>query len=267
MADAAEAIAGLCRIADSCSVVLCDVFGVLHDATQVHPTAAAALRAFRAGGGTVVLVSNSPEPGPRLAETLRARGVAPEYDALVTSAEIARGLLEEQAPKRVHHIGPARDRVLFDGTGVTLSDVEAADLSVCTGFPDRDDDLDAILALAFRRGQPLLCTNPDTSLMVGTTQLRFAGLVAERYRALGGTVIETGKPGALIYRQALERAADHRERPIARGQVLGIGDTWALDVVGALRAGFSALHIGSAEATPRPPGYPGRLYRMPALVW
>lgn len=267
MADVAEAIAGLGRIAESYAVLLCDVFGVLHDATQAHPAAAAALRAFRAGGGTVVLVSNSPEPGPRLAETLRARGVAPEYDALVTAADVTRILLDERAPERVHHIGPARDRILFDGIDVTLVEVGMADLSVCTGYPDRDDDLDAILALAFRRGQPLICTNPDTSLMVGATHLRFAGLVADRYRTLGGTVIETGKPGALIYRQALERAADHRERPVAHEQVLGIGDTWALDVVGALRAEFSALHVGSAEAGPRPPDCSGRLYRMPALVW
>ncbi|MGU3404936.1 TIGR01459 family HAD-type hydrolase [Methylobacterium brachiatum] len=267
MDDAVEAIAGLSRIADAYAVLLCDVFGVLHDATQVYPAAAAALGAFRAGGRTVVLVSNSPEPGPRLAETLRARGVAREYDALVTAADIARILLDEQASERVHHIGPARDRVLFDDTGVTLTGIEAADLTVCTGYPDRDDDLDEVLARALRRGHLLLCTNPDTKLIVGTTHLRFAGLVAERYRALGGTVVETGKPGALIYQQALERTADLRGRPVAPERVLGIGDTWALDVVGALRAGLSALHIGPAEAPPRPPDCPGRLYRMPSLVW
>lgn len=267
MADAAEAIAGLGRIANSYAVVLCDVFGVLHDATEVRPAAVAALRIFRAGGGTVVLVSNSTEPGPRLAETLRSRGVAPEYDALVTAADIARILLNEQASERVHHIGAERDRVLFDGTGVTLTGVEAADLIVCTGYPDRDDDLDVVLARALRLGHLLLCTNPDTSLMVDTTHLRFAGLVAERYRTLGGTVIETGKPGALIYREALERAADLRKRPVALERVLGIGDTWALDVIGALQAGFSALHIDRAEARARPPDYSGRLYRMPYLVW
>ena len=267
MADAAEAIAGLGRIANSYTVVLCDVFGVLHDATEVYPAAVAALRSFRAGGGTVVLVSNSAEPGLRLGKTLRARGIAPEYDALVTSADIARILMEEQASKRVHHIGPARDRILFDGLSVTLTGVESADLSVCTGYPDPDDDLDAILVVALQRGHHLLCTNPDTSLMVGTTRLRFAGLVAERYRAIGGIVIETGKPGGLIYREALQRAGGLRERSVAPEAVLGIGDTWALDVAGALKSGFGVVHIGAAEPQERPPDCPGRLYRMPALVW
>ena len=267
MADAAEAIAGLGRIADSYTVVLCDVFGVLHDATKVYPAAVAALRTFRAGGGTVVLVSNSAEPGLRLGKTLRARGIDPEYDALVTSADIARILMEEQAPKRIHHIGPARDRILFEGLSVTLTGVESAELSVCTGYPDPDDDLDATLVLALHRGHRLVCTNPDTSLTVNSTRLRFAGLVAERYRTIGGIVVETGKPGGLIYREALRRADRLHERPVARGAVLGIGDTWALDVVGALKSGFGAIHIGAVEPQEHPLDCPGRLYRMPVLVW
>jgi len=122
-----------------------------------------------------------------------------------------------------------------------------------------------LLEAALRRGQPLLCTNPDTSLTVGATRLRFAGLVAERYRALGGHVVETGKPGALIYRRALDKAESVRGRPVAPAQVLGIGDTVALDVAGALGNGFAALQIGAAQ--PPPMVASDRLYRMPALVW
>lgn len=210
-------------------------------------------------------MSNSAEPGPHLANTLRTRGISEPYDDLVTAADIARDLLEGPGGRHVHHIGPERDRILFEGLRVTLAPVEAADQIVCTGYPDRDDDLDAVLAVARARGQRMLCTNPDASLTVGTTRLRFAGLVAERYRALGGLVVETGKPGALIYRRALDRAEQARGRPVDPAQVLGIGDTVALDVVGALRRGFGALQIGTAQ--PPPAGAAGPLYRMPALVW
>lgn len=258
------ALTGLGRLAEAYAVVLCDVFGVLHDATRVFPAAADALAAFRAGGGTVVLVSNAAEPGTHLAESLRARGIPDCYDALVTGADVARSLLGEAAIRRVHHIGPARDRVLFEGLPVTPVAVDAAEQIVCTGYPDCDADLDAILEAALRRGQRLLCTNPDTSLTVGATRLRFAGLVAARYRALGGHVVETGKPGALIYRRALDMAESLRGRPVAPAQVLGIGDTVALDVVGALGNGFGALQIGTA---PPPADASARLYRMPALVW
>jgi HAD superfamily hydrolase (TIGR01459 family) len=267
VSDEPETIAGLSQVAGDCAVLLCDVFGVLHDETRIFPAAIEALSAFRAAGGTVVLVSNAAEPGGRLASTLLARGVPAAYDDLITAADIARLLLREQAPARAHHIGPARDRILFEGLPIALTGVGTADLTVCTGYPDSDDDLDAVLAVALRRGHRLLCTNPDTSLTVGARRLRFAGLVAERYRRLGGLVVEAGKPGALIYRHALVRAERAHGRPVAPGQILGIGDTVALDVVGALRAGFQALQVGDARPQPRPADAPGRLYRMPTLVW
>ncbi|PJI54640.1 hypothetical protein CTI14_13070, partial [Methylobacterium radiotolerans] len=239
-------------------------FGVLHNATRVFPAATEALTAFRAGGGTVILVSNAAEPGPRLSESLRARGIPDPYDDLVTGADVARSLLDAAGVRRVHHIGPARDRVLFEGLPVTPVPVDAAEEIVCTGYPDCDDDLDATLDAALRRGQRLLCTNPDTSLSVGATRLRFAGLVAERYRALGGHVVETGKPGGLIYRRALDKAERLRGRPVdPRGS--RNRRTVALDVVGALGNGFAALQIGAAQ--PPPMAASDRLYRMPALVW
>lgn len=265
MADAPAARTSLSRLAESYAVILCDVFGVLHDATRVFPAATAALAAFRAGGGTVILVSNAAEPGAHLSELLRARGIPDTYDDLVTGADVARSLLDAAGVRCVHHIGPGRDRVLFEGMPVTPVPVDAAEQIICTGYPDCDDGLDATLEAAFRRGLPLLCTNPDTSLTVGATRLRFAGLVAERYRARGGIVVETGKPGALIYCRALDKAERLRGRSIEPARVLGIGDTVALDVAGALSHGFAALQIGAAP--PPPADASARLYRMPALVW
>ena len=265
MAEAPAALAGLSRLATAYAVILCDVFGVLHDATRAFPAAADALAAFRAGGGTVILVSNAAEPGTRLKESLRARGIPDAYDDLVTGADVARSLLDAAGVRRVHHIGPARDRALFEGLPVTPVPVDAAEEIVCTGYPECDDDLGATLEAALRRGRRLLCTNPDTSLTVGATRLRFAGLVAERYRALGGHVVETGKPGALIYRRALDKAERARGRPVDPTRVLGSGDTVALDVAGALGNGFAALQIGVAQ--PPPADTSARLYRMPALVW
>ena len=183
----------------------------------------------------------------------------------MTGADVARSLLDAAGVRCVHHIGPGRDRVLFEGMPVTPVPVDAAEQIVCTGYPDCDDGLDATLEAAFRRGLPLLCTNPDTSLTVGATRLRFAGLVAERYRARGGIVVETGKPGALIYCRALDKAERLRGRSIEPARVLGIGDTVALDVAGALSHGFAALQIGAAP--PPPADASARLYRMPALVW
>src|SRR5262249_26112157 len=44
-------------------VVLCDVWGVVHNGVAATPEACDALARFRAGGGTVVLITNAPRPG------------------------------------------------------------------------------------------------------------------------------------------------------------------------------------------------------------
>lgn len=259
-------IAGLAEIADRYGLILCDVFGTLQDAHRTFPEALDALRRFRRDGGAVVLVSNAADPGPQLAERLAARGIVDVSDALVSSADVARALIGEQDRQDIFHIGPQRDRILFEGLAVTLAGPEAK-LLVCTGYPDDDSDLDATLESARRCGSLMLCTNPDTALSLGGATLRFAGLVANRYRTLGGTVLDTGKPGSLIYDRALAAAMAATGRTVAAEQVLAIGDTPALDAAGALARGFSAALIArdGFERSPMPEG--GRRYRLPALVW
>ena len=54
-------------------VVLCDVWGVIHNGVESFPAACAALRRARGNGKTVLLISNSPRP---------AKGVVPQLDGL-----------------------------------------------------------------------------------------------------------------------------------------------------------------------------------------
>lgn len=259
-------VAGLREIAGDHDLLLCDVFGTLHDAEGAFPEALDALARFRRGGGTVVLVSNAAEPGPGLSTTLAGRGIAAVFDGLVSAADVARAIIREQDPDAILHLGPERDRGLFDGLSPVL-DATDADLVVCTGYPEDDADLDAVLGEAFRRGALMLCTNPDTSLVVGRRLMRFAGLVAERYRALGGAVVETGKPGPAIYAAALAAARRITGRTFEPARILGLGDTPALDAGGALAAGFAAALLAPSGADlPQFTGN-GRRYRLPALAW
>lgn len=263
---ACRPVAGLSEIAGDYDLLLCDVFGTLHDAERTFPEALDALAHFRAGGGAVVLVSNAAEPGRRLSVALAARGIAGVFDGLVSAADVARGVLRERDPDTVLHIGPERDRGLFEGLSPALAGADA-DLVVCTGYPEDDTDLEAVLGEACRRGTLMLCTNPDTSLRVGGRVLRFAGLVAERYRALGGAVVETGKPGPRIYGAALASARAATGRTFDPARVLGLGDTPALDAGGALEAGFAAAVLAPAGTDLPRFKAAGRGYRLPALAW
>jgi len=190
----------------------------------------------------------------------------------VTSADLARELLARSAVRAILHLGPVGDRALLAGLAVELTEaVEAADVILCTGWPTgpaggEPPALSQVLEAAAARGLELICTNPDRSVEVVGRVLRFAGLVAERYAALGGRVLATGKPDPSIYRVALAAAADRSiGRPAA--EALVVGDGLALDVAGAFASGLDALWItetGSA-APAMPPT--ARLYRATALRW
>ena len=44
-------------------VLLCDVWGVVHNGVAATPESCDALMRFRAQGGTVILITNAPRPG------------------------------------------------------------------------------------------------------------------------------------------------------------------------------------------------------------
>lgn len=259
-------IAGLSEIAEDYDLLLCDVFGTLHDAEGTFPPALDALACFRRGGGAVVLVSNAAELGYGLTLTLAARGITDVSDGLVSAGDVTRAVLRERRPNSILYIGSERDRRVIDGVSAGHGGA-GAELIVCTGYPEDDADLDDILGEAHRRGVPMLCTNPDTSLVAGGRLLRFAGLVAQRYRKLGGVVTDTGKPGSRIYAAALAVAREATGRSFDPARILGLGDTPALDAGGALDAGYAAALLIPAEADPPERPGPGRRYRLPTLTW
>src|SRR5215813_91956 len=95
-------------LASDYNLVLSDVWGVVHNGVVSYPDAGRALERFRAGGGTVVMVSNSPRPGLPVRKQLDHFGVIrTAYDDVVTSGDVTRGLLE-QRPGGLSHRAAAR---------------------------------------------------------------------------------------------------------------------------------------------------------------
>ena len=67
MADFIERFEPLARDYD---VLLCDVWGVMHNGLAAFPAACEALMRFRAGGGTAILITNAPRSGEAVARIL-----------------------------------------------------------------------------------------------------------------------------------------------------------------------------------------------------
>src|ERR1700710_2583851 len=136
---------GLAEIADRYDLILCDVWGVLHDGQKAHQAAGEALIRFRTLPGDrprrIVLVSNAPRPGDGVGRILDRFGVPREaYDAILTSGDLTHDLIAARPGARIRHLGPERDLGIFQGLDLSLVPEAEADLIVCTGlFDDRSE--------------------------------------------------------------------------------------------------------------------------------
>ena len=262
---------------------LCDIWGVLHNGAAAFPDAVACLAAFKAGGGTTILVSNAPRPAASVATQLAALGIpASAYAAILTSGDVTHTALGAVGATPLLHIGPERDRALFADRAFVFVPADAAELIVCTGLYDDTregpEDYRATLTALARRGVAMLCANPDIRVDRGGQIIYCAGAIAGLYEQLGGRVTYAGKPHPPIYTAALAKIAELRGAPVAAGRILAIGDGIATDIAGAHAAGIASVYVASAIhlGGPLDAGALDRLFgatsyrplaAMPALVW
>ncbi|MHB2167737.1 HAD family hydrolase [Alsobacter sp. R-9] len=236
---------GFAPLASRYDVILCDIWGVLHDGLKAHAGAGDALRRFRAGGGTVILVSNAPRPSETVVPHLDQLGVIREaWDGIVTSGDVTRAMLSE-TDDPYFWLGPDRDGPLFDGHAERSVAFEAARMIVCTGLIDDRTETPAdyadVLAQAKSRDMTFLCANPDLVVERGNEIIYCAGALAEAYADLGGRVLWAGKPHRPVYEAALNVAESMRKAVTPLTRVLAIGDALRTDVAGANALGVDCL--------------------------
>ncbi|HXF53635.1 MAG TPA: TIGR01459 family HAD-type hydrolase [Hyphomicrobiaceae bacterium] len=276
-------VASIAPFAAGADAFVCDIWGVIHNGVAAYPRAIEACLKFRETGGIVVLLSNAPRPSKAVEIQLAGLGVSRTvYDAVVTSGDLTRRLIAEREGVSLFHLGPERDRGLFDGLDVSLVEADAAQLIVCSGLFDdtREGPADyrpRLSALAARR-LPMICANPDIVVERGDRLVYCAGALASLYEELGGNVIYAGKPHAPVYDMVCEIIASLKGRPVPRARMLAIGDGIRTDIAGALGAGMRAVFVASAvhvelplhetKLAPLFEGLPGRpVAAMPALAW
>ena len=242
-------IAHLAAIAGNYDVVLSDVWGVVHNGVVAAPEACDALTRFRERGGTVVLITNAPRPGERVARTILDRLGVPSaaYDGIISSGDVTRALIAARAGARVFHIGPERDLPLFDGLDSPMAPLERADYVVCSGLLDdtveTPRDYEELVARMHARALPMICANPDVVVERGDKLVYCAGALADLYAAAGGDVIYAGKPYRPIYEQALGLAEAARGQRVQQHRLLAIGDSVRTDLKGAAAFGIDALFV------------------------
>jgi HAD superfamily hydrolase (TIGR01459 family) len=231
-------------------VLLCDVWGVVHNGIAAFPEACDALARFRQQGGTVILITNAPRAGANVQRILDHFAVPHDaYDAIMSSGDVTHGIVERRSNQRVFHLGPERDLSIFAGLNVTLAPAETADYVVCSGLFDdtreTPEDYRDLLATMRARSLFMVCANPDIVVERGDELVYCAGAIADAYAAIGGEVLFCGKPYAPIYEAALGKAAALRGNATPIARVLAIGDSVRTDLMGAASFGLDCLFVVS----------------------
>ncbi len=225
-----------------------DLWGVVHDGVEAYPPSADTLRALAAAGKKTLLLSNAPRRAYVLVDAMTRMGIPRElYGEVLSSGEATREALIArtdpffaQLGQRAYHLGPDRDRSIFDDTGLNVTtDVSEADFVVNTGPDGLDDeveDYERILIAARAADLPMVCSNPDLVVIRSGKPLVCAGAIAKRYEALGGNVAYRGKPDPAVYHLAVEKLgiAD-------RARIAVVGDALETDIKGAKAANLASI--------------------------
>ena len=252
-------LSSLSEIGSDYDALLCDLWGCLHNGIAPYPAAVAALQAFRAGGGKVVLLTNAPRPHADVIAQLDRMGVPRDaWDVVVSSGDAAQDAMFAGAVgRKVFFIGADKDLNFFneippewaDAPAIERVPLEDAEGIVCTGLFDdlteTPDDYRARFLLAKTRGLKLLCANPDIVVDMGDQRIYCAGALAQLYTEMGGESLYFGKPHPPIYDLARRRLSDlGTDNP----RLLAIGDGIRTDVEGGLGEGIDTIFVSGGLA-------------------
>lgn len=222
-------------------VILCDIWGVVHDGVALYPGAAERLCRWRGEGRCVILITNAPRTADAVTRQLARIGLRRDcWDGIATSGDAGIEALNSLG-RPVGFVGTAGDRAILEGRGVVIAENDSFTELACTGVTEArplPEQYCADLERWAARDIEMHCLNPDRVVMRGGVLEACAGAIADLYEQLGGRVAWYGKPHAAIYRHALHLGGD----PPAQ-QVLAVGDGLQTDMLGAARMGFDAVFV------------------------
>ena len=221
-------------------VILCDIWGVVHDGARILPGVEARLLRWKGEGRQIVLVTNAPRPADTVQRHLDRLGLPRDaYDAITSSGEAGIAALTDP-PRRVGFLGTAEDRADLVSRGAILGSHDFAELA-CTGLDEvRDEpgDYREQLSELASSGVLMHCLNPDRIVIHCGRREACAGALADIYEEVGGRVQWYGKPHRSIYEHASMLAGNP-----APEAILAIGDGLPTDMLGAARYGIDAIYV------------------------
>jgi HAD superfamily hydrolase (TIGR01459 family) len=208
-------VGGIEEIADRYDGFILDVWGVLHNGVEPYPRVVDTLSRLKRAGKRLCVLSNAPVQAETVAGRIETIGIPRDaYHHIMTSGEEVWQHLKHRPDafykslgRKVLHIGPERDKGMLDGLDlVPVAAAADADFVLNTGPGEPADTVatyQPLLDAAAARKLPMVCANPDLTVMRGPEVLICAGSLAQAYEAQGGTVRWHGKPFPGVYRTCM----------------------------------------------------------------
>lgn len=252
-------ITTLAEVSAQYDALFVDLWGCVHNGVTAFPDAVTALQGYRASGGKVILVTNSPRPRAGVKKQLAQFGVPDDaWDSIATSGDSARSaMFRGTVGQKVWFIGQPGDQRFFEPLNllehpVQISQVPLAQAEgiVCTGPKDpmaAPDIMRPAFETAIARGLKLLCANPDIVVDRGEEREWCAGALAQLYTEMGGESLYFGKPHPPVYDLA-RRRLNALGSMVPDDRILAIGDGILTDIKGAIGEDIDSLFISGGLA-------------------
>jgi HAD superfamily hydrolase (TIGR01450 family) len=235
---------------DRYRLILCDLWGCVHDGRAIFAGVTATLAAWKQQNRTVLFVTNAPRSADAIRRQLLALGLDRALDdGIVTAGEAG---LAAVRGRPVGFCGTPEDLVDLGARGLIVASDDYDELA-CAGLSPGETVADYSERLqAWRAADVLMhCLNPDRIVHHMGEVMVCAGALADAYEALGGRVIWYGKPYPAIYDHALALAGNPD-----RSAVLAVGDGLQTDMAGAAAYGIDAVFIAGGIHAGEEPRFP-----------
>jgi len=242
-------------LADQFDAFFIDQFGVLMDASGPYPFAIDAIKRLSEYNKPIVLLSNSGKRAKENCERLERLGFELSlFTAVITSGEVAYWTIKNKIEDRnfikpkICLISRDADTSPIDGLSCEIAkNTDEVDYLIIAGSESDRNPLNYYLSLLepmAKKGVPAFCTNPDVAMLTPNGTSFGAGLIANEYEKMGGSVTWFGKPHPSIYKFALTKIPE-----IESKKVLCIGDSVEHDIRGSFNANCSSALVKTGIAT------------------
>ena len=251
MTDNTQFLSSIAPLAEQYDGFILDLWGVIHDGTQLYPNVKECLEALRTQNKKIIFLSNAPRRAKTVQEALERMDITDNlYDKIITSGETTYQCLADSnasffktSGKNYFYIGLEKDHNIL--AGLDYSEVknpkDAQFLLLAHSYYDNQPygELLPLLEQCKKQNIPALCINPDMEVVrMGGQRVYCAGELAAQYEKMGGKVIYFGKPHTAVYEACFQTFAG-----MDKSRIVAVGDNLATDIAGAAHAGIKSVLV------------------------